>query len=992
VKNDHVVAIHSVQDDAQPPYLVMEMIDGISLQDKIDKAGPLGLKEILRIGMQMAEGLTAAHKQGLVHRDIKPANILLENGVERVKITDFGLARAVDDASVTQSGTVAGTPMYMSPEQAEGLPIDHRSDLFSLGTVLYAMCTGHPPFRASGTHAVLKRVIDASPRPIREINNEVPEWLCEIIAKLHAKRPEDRFQTAKDVGELLGQRLADVQAGRTIEQPSARRGSPDPAADLDRRSPASAEGTGDLRSGVPAGSGDPRRLQPEQPVGLRHLLAGFVAWIVFFAIFCVLFGALIWPLSDWPVVTQLRTSAGIAVGVSVALWAMSALAMRWNRKRLAAALSTAGGFSGILAFALGIGGFREWVREPPAALLDRETALQRNALRGKWLLLSGEANGEPLPKEFLSAVRIAFDDAFELRIADFFESRNLIVLDGAASPKTITSIPGVSNSIWRGDAEKVQVTASSLLQRYYLHSGFRGIYELEGNQLKLCIAQGGYSPPKRFDSRTDDGAQFGALNLVLVRAPDERLQGKWDLVEAELQGAKLNVTGWMEFTGATGRSSLAGVVSEWDFKLNTSAQPKHIDFTSADGTPHPPSIYDLQGDTLMIAEGTTRPDSFKSQGRRVYRYVRVREPDWLQLFNGKDTSAWDMKGSPLWKFENGILSCKGGELRPVRTQFNDCRIKVEARYFGGEAYLRLGPQAIQDPKGKMRSAHQLIHLHNDLNGGKTGSITMHDGSIKSVATNLDDCTRPGEWFTLEVLYEGRHIKTWVNGKPAADFTNQEPGTYVLGAGMSIGAVGNGGELEIRKVEVRDLPTEQPGWVQLFNGKDLSGWVEFHETKATKPKSPWEVGGEILLCKGSPEGYLRTKAAYENYVLRLEWRYPRGTLSDNMGAMLFHAAEPDQLRPNAIELLFHDLGKKGSIHGLRGATFAGTLSQPKTKPAGEWNRLVVTSRDGSVQVSVNGRDLGTVTDCQPRRGFIALRSSGREIHFRKIEIKELRSLN
>src|SRR5437879_12467371 len=103
--------------------------------------------------MQIAEGLAAAHKQGLVHRDIKPANIRLENGVERVKITDFGLARAVDDASLTQSGVVAGTPMYMSPEQAEGLAVDHRSDLFSLGTVLYVMCTGRPPFRATGTMA-----------------------------------------------------------------------------------------------------------------------------------------------------------------------------------------------------------------------------------------------------------------------------------------------------------------------------------------------------------------------------------------------------------------------------------------------------------------------------------------------------------------------------------------------------------------------------------------------------------------------------------------------------------------------------------------------------------------------------------------------------------------------------------------------------------------------------------------------------------------------
>jgi hypothetical protein len=211
VKNEHIVGIYDVKEDAQPPYLAMEMIDGISLQDKIDKTGPPSVKEILRIGLQTAEGLAAAHKQGLVHRDIKPSNILLENGVERVKITDFGLARAVDDASVTQSGTVAGTPMYMSPEQAEGLPIDHRSDLFSLGTVMYTMCTGHSPFRASGTHAVLKRVIEASPRPIREINDEIPEWLCDIIAKLHAKKPGERFQSAKEVAEILQQHLAHLQ-------------------------------------------------------------------------------------------------------------------------------------------------------------------------------------------------------------------------------------------------------------------------------------------------------------------------------------------------------------------------------------------------------------------------------------------------------------------------------------------------------------------------------------------------------------------------------------------------------------------------------------------------------------------------------------------------------------------------------------------------------------------------------------------------------------
>src|SRR5207302_2247739 len=122
-----------------------------SLEEKIERDGPLPVPEVLRIGMQAAAGLAAAHAQGLIHRDVKPANILLENGVERVKITDFGLARAVDDATMTQSGVVAGTPQYMSPEQARGDAVDHRTDLFSLGSVLYALCTGRAPFRGSSS-------------------------------------------------------------------------------------------------------------------------------------------------------------------------------------------------------------------------------------------------------------------------------------------------------------------------------------------------------------------------------------------------------------------------------------------------------------------------------------------------------------------------------------------------------------------------------------------------------------------------------------------------------------------------------------------------------------------------------------------------------------------------------------------------------------------------------------------------------------------------
>jgi len=221
VSHDHIVSIHAVDEAKGLPYFVMQYIAGRSLQQRIDDSGALEVKEILRIGMQTASGLAAAHAQGLVHRDIKPANILLENGVERVKITDFGLARAVDGNRVTQTGVVTGSPQFMAPEQARGEAVDHRADLFSLGTVMYAMCTGYAPFRASSSMAVLKKVCDETPRPIADLNPEIPDWLISIVERLMEKDPEDRFQSASELAQLLGQHLAHLQQPAVVPQPAS---------------------------------------------------------------------------------------------------------------------------------------------------------------------------------------------------------------------------------------------------------------------------------------------------------------------------------------------------------------------------------------------------------------------------------------------------------------------------------------------------------------------------------------------------------------------------------------------------------------------------------------------------------------------------------------------------------------------------------------------------------------------------------------------------
>jgi serine/threonine protein kinase len=216
VRHENIVQVYAVEEEPIP-YLVMEYIPGETLGQRLNRLGPLDAVQAVHLGRQIAEGLAAAHAQGFIHRDVKPGNILLEGKQLRVKITDFGLARAVDDASLSQSGTVAGTPMYMAPEQAQGLALDQRADLFSLGSVLYQTVCGRPPFRANSTPAVLKRVVEDTPRPIQEVVPEVPAWMCDIIAKLHAKKPEERFQTARDLADVLADCEAQLKVHGKLE-------------------------------------------------------------------------------------------------------------------------------------------------------------------------------------------------------------------------------------------------------------------------------------------------------------------------------------------------------------------------------------------------------------------------------------------------------------------------------------------------------------------------------------------------------------------------------------------------------------------------------------------------------------------------------------------------------------------------------------------------------------------------------------------------------
>ena len=219
VAHEHVVPIYSVSEYRSLPFIVMQYVSGGSLQTRIDQNGPLSTCEVVRIGMQIAKGLAAAHAQGIVHRDVKPANVMLEPQVDRAMVSDFGLARVADDATLTRSGVVAGTPQFMSPEQACGEPVDGRSDLFSLGSTLYAACTGRPPFRADTIFGVIKKVCESQPVSIRDINPDIDPVIVSLIEKLLCKNPAERFSSAAEVAEVLSEELSHLQSPTVIPRP-----------------------------------------------------------------------------------------------------------------------------------------------------------------------------------------------------------------------------------------------------------------------------------------------------------------------------------------------------------------------------------------------------------------------------------------------------------------------------------------------------------------------------------------------------------------------------------------------------------------------------------------------------------------------------------------------------------------------------------------------------------------------------------------------------
>jgi formylglycine-generating enzyme required for sulfatase activity/serine/threonine protein kinase len=971
VVHDHVVTIHNVEETHQPPFLVMQYIDGQTLQQKIDREGALELKEILRIGCQAAAGLAAAHKHGLVHRDVKPANILLENGIERVKITDFGLARAADDVEITQTGLIAGTPQYMSPEQARGEPMDARSDLFSLGSVLYTMCTGRPAFRADTTMGVIRRVCDDEPRPIHEVNGELPAWLEGIVNKLLAKEPGERFQTALEVSELLGQCLAHVQNPASAPLPAVAFAAPATV------------------------------FLPPPPKSARSRFRIPSDWLTF--MFVMVFSVVVvLPL--------------VLVTVSVMAWLLhrgedtkSAEFPAETRPNITGEWFSDRGEALHLSYAVmadlrdeivHMDGRWNWVDRPTnlaSRLVNARFHQQRRVLESE--LKSSDGSKVSVVWELGDGDQTLLGNV--TRDGKFVRDWNLYRQRPKVS-EVISLFNGEDLAGWRAHPESS--TAWTVKDKLLVGRGMNQYLVSEQSdywdfRLRAEVKVGGQGDGGILVRMAPPAASPDPLSgyEVQIVGDPNHVSPTGSIIRHGASVATENAVA----PGANGRGNLIRP-DQW-FKLEISAIGGMLT-VSIDGQP----VVNYYDDAPRTG-GHIALQTFSDTAEVSFRKIEIQEllsgrprdigslagganaSDWVPLLSGNDLRGWiydkreqDPDLSYVWKMDGGLLSAAGRDsgtavLRSEKT-YENYELQLKFRFPEADAKSRMsgdGGLILHRPSaGPALQALGFKLVLGRAAAGKLLDVQVPKGGRTEIAAGRPlSLAPPGQWNDLVIASRSGTLEVSVNSQLAALLTDCSPrrGYIALQA--------QGTPIELRDMLIREEPSTAPtvGWTPLFDGTSLSGW----RTHSDQP-GDWKVENRLLVGSGRVSHLFTKRGDYENFHLRFEAKVNAGGDS----GVIFRA--PFGIKPGWKG----PLGFEAQIATKTGTVLEGqdVFGDPSGIPPGTWFTGEVIAAGPQIIVRIDGRTTANFEDAERlyTKGHIALQVWNPQtvVQFRKIEIKEL----
>jgi eukaryotic-like serine/threonine-protein kinase len=807
LEHDNIVAIYQVDEDRGVAYIAMPFLKGMSLdgwlkQKQQDGRGtPVKLSQVCKIGREIARGLAAAHARGLVHRDIKPANIWLDaTAGGRVKILDFGLARATSgEQHLTQSGVIVGTPAYMAPEQAQGKPVDARADLFSLGVVLYRMCTGTLPFAGADLVSTLVAVATTDPPAPRSLNPELPPALSDLVMKLLAKDPAQRVASAQEVVKAIQAIEKDLQAGsgrmaaetfpiepvasQTVPLPTPRPARK-PAASTGRTAPGKRRGKARKNRG-------------------RLLAAGILIVLIGVSVF--LGWTFLWHRSPLPP-TAVAPFDAAAAKRSQEAWAK-------HLKMPVVATNSLG---------------MKLVLIPPGEFLMGFTAAEVEDLVGKTKLR--------IPKK---GAREAIEERLRGASPQHRVTLTHPYLLGMNEVTVGQFGKFVKDAGYRTEAERSGVGATiydPVVKRFYA--------DPKANWHNLGFPQTNDHPVGAV-SWSDAVAFCEWLSRKEGRTYRLPTEAEWEFAGragtttltpygpgVTEQEAVFNrdKSGWPEPVGtrlanAFGLHDMIGNVWEW-------CADWYRPYVPGDQT-DPPGPAD--GDERVLRGSCYNSDWIIGTANRHHRnpdaaamafgfrvVCEVAPPPpsgFVSLFNGKDLTGWKTHPSQPggWSVEDGLLvgrSATANHLFSQRGDYENLHLRAEARinkYGNSGIYFRSNFAVSRG--GKYPNAYEAQILHSYL--ARTDAALT--GSLLPLANVVKPLVEPDDWFTLEVLANGNRLLVKVNGQVTADVVDQA-NTYRKGhlalQAMSDKITNVTTVVQFRSIEIKELPSAVAALVPL----------------------------------------------------------------------------------------------------------------------------------------------------------------------------------